>query len=282
MRSVPSITIVYDHPRWEEKAIISALDAVGARVRLLHLHSSTIEVAPGEGGVAIQRSVSFSDALASTIALEARGYLVVNSSDSIAVCGNKLWTLSRLVAAGVPAPRTLVSFSLAQALRDAHELGWPLVTKPLLGSWGRLVARASDPDALRSILEHREQMPGLFSKVHLIQEYVDKPGRDIRVFTLGEEPVVAIYRVSSHWITNTSRGGRAEPAPIDPELEDLASRAAKALGGGFLGLDVFEDPERGYLVNEANAVPEFRNTVRVTGYPLHLRVAEYLVALAKR
>ena len=279
---MPSITIIYDHPRWEEKAIRRALESLGARVRLLHIHDSSIEVAPGEGGVALQRSVSFSNALASTIALETRGYLVVNSSESIAVCGNKLWTLSKLVKAGIPVPRTLVSFSLDRAIRDAGKLGWPLVTKPLLGSWGRLVARVDGPEALRSILEYRERIPGLYSRVHMLQEYIDKPGRDIRVFTLNDEPLVAIFRVSNHWITNTSRGGRAEPAPLDPELEDLASRAARALGGGFLGLDVFEDGERGYLVNEANAVPEFRNTVRVTGYPLHVRIAEYLVSVARR
>ena len=150
-----------------------------------------------------------------------------------------------------------------------------------MGSWGRLAALAGDEEAVRAVSEHREYLGGPY-RVHYIQEYVRKPGRDIRAMCIGGEAPAAIYRVSSHWITNTARGGRAEPARVDGELEDLVVRSCEAVGVEVGGVDVVEDPERGYLVLEVNAVPEFKNIVRVTGVNVPGLIAEYLVSRVRR
>jgi len=232
--------------------------------------------------VFLQRSLSHVAALSSTLALESMGARVVNNSRSIAVAHDKLWTLALLSTHGIPTPRTLVAFSEESALKAAEELGYPVVVKPINGSWGRLVSLVDDSETLRVIVEHRMYMNNPMLKVHLVQEFVRKPGRDIRVFVVGEEVPVAIYRVSQHWITNTARGGKAVPAPIDDELRELSIKTARVVGVEVAGLDIFEDPERGYLVNEVNAVPDFRNTVVVTGYDLAGKIVDYLVSIARR
>ncbi len=280
---MPSIALLYDHPRWEEKAILQALKDIGADARLLHVETTPLRI--GEPccpiDLALERSVSFSNAVSTAFAVESWGVKVLNPGTVIYLAGDKVATLSLLASHRVPVPETTV-LSGSNRINGSLPPGPPWVVKPVIGSWGRMVARARDLEELEQLLSYKEAARGLYSRIHLVQEYIEKPGRDIRVFTLGDRVVAAIYRVSSHWITNTSRGARAEPAPVTGEIEDLALRAAEALGGGFLGVDLLEDPERGLLVNEVNAVPEFKNTVRVTGVRVHMEVAGYAVEEARR
>ena len=63
--------------------------------------------------------------------------------------------------------------------------------------------------------------------IFYIQEYVEKPQRDIRAFVVGDETICAIYRNSEHWITNTARGGKASNCPVTPELNDICVAAAR-------------------------------------------------------
>ena len=120
--------------------------------------------------------------------------------------------------------------------------------KPVVGSWGRLLARINDRDAAEAVLEHKETLGSYQHSIFYIQEYIAKPGRDIRAFVVGdgvvgEETICAIYRASAHWITNTARGGQASNCPVTPELDALCRRAAAAVGGGVLAIDVLEDPD---------------------------------------
>jgi len=284
-----SLALLYEVVRWEESAIIEEAKRLGLKVVPVHLHN--ISLALGEKwpeldvdvDIALQRAISHAVALNSAIVFESLGVRVVNSSYSLAVSMNKLWTLKLLAERGVPIPRTAVAFSEEGCFKAAEALGFPLVVKPIDGSWGRLIAMARDGEELRAIVEHRSYIPVPTMKVHMLQEFVRKPGRDIRVFVIGDEVPAAIYRVNErHWITNTARGGRAEPLRVTDELRELALRAAKAVGGEVLGVDIFEHPERGYIVNEINAVPEFKNTVVATGVPIHRLILDYLVSVAKR
>jgi len=284
---LPRIGIAYMVARWEEKAIVSAARSRGAELDLIHIPSFYAII--GDRGlgaklpsVVLQRSISHYVALSSTLLLESLGVRVVNRGQATAAANDKVWSLSLLAATGVPTPVTGVAFGSDAANRLAEEIGYPVVVKPTNGSWGRMLALADDWEDLRVILEHREYMPQPEMKVHLIQEYIKKPGRDIRVTVVGGRPVAAIYRYSSHWITNTARGGKAEPAPTEGELGELAVHAAEAVGLEVAGVDVFEDPERGYIVNEVNPVPEFKNTVAVTGIDVAAEIVDYLLELARR
>jgi [lysine-biosynthesis-protein LysW]--L-2-aminoadipate ligase len=159
-------------------------------------------------------------------------------------------------------------------------MGYPVILKPVIGSWGRLLARINDRESAEAVLEHKEVLGGYQHSIFYIQEMIRKPGRDIRAFVVGDECICAIYRASEHWITNTARGGKASNCPVTPELNTIAVNAAKAVGGGVVAIDVFEDPNRGLLINEVNHTMEFRNSIEPTGVDIPGRVADYALALA--
>jgi [lysine-biosynthesis-protein LysW]--L-2-aminoadipate ligase len=181
-----------------------------------------------------------------------------------------------LEAAGVPQPATEIALSPEAALEAIERLGYPVVLKPPVGSWGRLLARINDRDAAEAVIEHKETLGGVNHHAYYIQEYIEKPERDIRAFVVGTETICAIYRRSDHWITNTARGGLASNCPVTPKIADLCERAALAVSGGaggILAIDLFEDPRRGLLVNEVNHTMEFRNSITTTGVHIPERIA---------
>jgi [lysine-biosynthesis-protein LysW]--L-2-aminoadipate ligase len=231
--------------------------------------------------VVLERCIQHSRALYALSVLETWGIPTVNTFEVADVCGNKLLTTMRLIRDGVPSPRTRLAFTPESALAAVEELGYPAVLKPLVGSWGRLISRVNDRDAAESILEHKDVLGTYIHSIYYIQEYVPKPGRDIRAFVVGDETIGAIYRYSDHWITNTARGGKATKCAVTPELNDLCVRAARAVGGGVVAVDVLEAPE-GLLVNEVNYTMEFRNSIDTTGVNIPGRVVDYALGVAKR
>ena len=224
------------------------------------------------------RSVSQSRCLALMHVLESWGVLVFNSAAVTATCNDKLLTTLALLRAGIPTPRTLLAFATQPAIEGIEILGYPAVLKPVTGSWGRLLARINDRDSAEAVLEHRETLGSYQYHVHYMQEYIHKPQRDIRAFVVGDRTICAIYRASEHWVTNTARGAVAQNCPVTPELDNLCVRAARAVGGGILAVDVLEDPERGLLVNEINATMEFRNSIAPTGVNIPGEMIDYVLA----
>ena len=113
---------------------------------------------------------------------------------------------------------------------------------------------------------------------------VKRPARDLRCIVVGDEIVGAIYRYSAQneWRTNVARGGKAEAAPITNELEDIALRAARAVGGGVLGVDLMEDEKRGLLVHEVNNTVEFRGASNVCQADIAGAIIDYALLIAKK
>ncbi|PKN85767.1 MAG: 30S ribosomal protein S6--L-glutamate ligase, partial [Chloroflexi bacterium HGW-Chloroflexi-7] len=131
-----------------------------------------------------------------------------------------------------------------------------------------------------AIIEHKAVLGGVNHSIFYIQEFIDKPGRDIRAFVVGEEPIAAIYRTSENWITNTARGGVATNCPLTDEIKDLCERTARAVGGGLLAIDLFESPA-GMSVNEVNHTMEFRNSITTTGVNIPALMVDYVISKAK-
>jgi [lysine-biosynthesis-protein LysW]--L-2-aminoadipate ligase len=181
----------------------------------------------------------------------------------------------------VPQPEFQVAFDETTALAVMEEMGFPVVLKPVVGSWGRLVARVDDRNAAESLLEHRTALPNYLQHIFYLQRYVEKPGYDVRAFVVGDEVIAAIRRWSESFRTNTHRGGRAEAHPVDPELARIGARAARAVGGGMLAVDLF-DTDDGYLVNEVNDTMEFRNSIETTGVDIPGAMVRYVTEKARR
>ena len=64
------------------------------------------------------------------------------------------------------------------------------------------------------------------------------------------------------------------------ELGELCVRAARAVGGGVVAIDVLEGPE-GLLVNEVNYTMEFRNSIDTTGVNIPAKVVDYVLEVAR-
>ncbi len=272
------LAILYDRIRGDERMLFDAAEELGIPWKKVYLPKLRMVLGepPKElGGVTVglERSVSQSRGLAAARYLESLNIPVVNRPAVIEAAGDKWATSALLARAGVPQPRTALAVSPEEALALAEDWGYPVVLKPVVGSWGRMVAKVNDRDALEALLEHKAFM-GFQHQLFYLQEYVKKPGRDIRVFVVGDEAIAAIYRKSAHWITNTARGGVAENCPVTDALAEISVAAAKALGGGVLAVDVFES-ERGLLVNEVNHTMEFKNSVATTGVNIPRKILEY-------
>lgn len=283
------LAVLYDRVRPDEKLLFEALDALG--VPYDKVYTPQLRVTFDEVGraqvpwrVALERCVSQTRGHAVTRALEGLGVRVVNPSHVIELCGDKLATNAALARAGLPTPRTGVAFDGETALALIEELGYPVVLKPTVGSWGRMVSRINDRDAAEALIEHKEVLGGPQHGVFYVQELIHKPGRDIRAFVVGGECIGAIYRTSEHWITNTARGAKASNCPVTPEIASLATRAAAAVGGEIVAIDLVEDPQRrnewgGLLVIEVNHTMEFKNSVSTTGVDIPRKMGEYALGL---
>lgn len=277
------IGILCSRVRVEEKLLFEAFARLGVPVE--QVDDRALAVRPGESAPPVDlmlvRSVSTVTGLAAALLLESAGVRVINSYATASTCADKARTTVALAAARVPQPVTEIALGTQAALDAIERIGYPAVLKPALGSWGRLLARVNDRNAAEAILEHKETLGGPHHQVFYIQEYIPKPGRDIRAFVVGTETICAIYRSADHWITNTARGGRASNCPVTPEIDALCRQAALAVSGGaggVLAIDLLEDPARGLLVCEVNHTMEFRNSIDTTGVNIPERIARYVLA----
>lgn len=268
--------------RVEEKLLIAAFESLGINpVRL-----DERELAPRVGDfqpsvdVLLERSISTSLGLVALQCFEAAGVPTVNTYAAASICADKIRTSLTLAQAGIAQPETEIAFSPEGALAAIERIGYPAVLKPPIGSWGRLLARVNDRDAAEAVIEHKTVLGGVGHQVFYIQEYIAKPGRDIRAFVVGDETICAIYRGAPHWITNTARGGEASNCPVTSEIAEICGQTARAITngvGGVLAVDLLEDPERGFLVCEVNHTMEFRNSIDTTGVNIPQHMASYVL-----
>jgi [lysine-biosynthesis-protein LysW]--L-2-aminoadipate ligase len=277
-----NVGILMSRVRVEEKLLLEELERRGVNIIRLDDRELFMDLdKPWTNcDVVLERAINHLRALYVLRILNGWGVPTVNTYEVANVCGDKLLTSTALVNAGVPSPRTVMAFTPESALEAIDELGYPVVMKPAVGSWGRLLAKINDRDAAEAILEHKVTLGSFHHGAFYIQEYVNKPGRDIRAFVVGDETICAIYRDSPHWITNTARGGKASNCPVTPELDELCVRSARAVGGGVVAIDLFES-ERGLLVNEVNYTMEFRNSIDTTGVNIPGRIVDYVMAVGE-
>lgn len=263
------IAMLYTRMRVEEQFLLDAFQAAGAEVEPIDTRSVVLclgETERWQGYDAVfDRSLSLTASLTIGRVLEGLGVRCVNPVRTVEICSDKLRTSIEMVRHGVPTPQVRVAVAPAAALEAIEAIGYPAVLKPTVGSWGRLVARVNDRDAAEAIVEHRDELGSVQHGVFYVQEHIDKPGRDIRVFVVGGEAIAAITRTSLHWVTNTARGAVAANQEVTAEIRAIATRAAASVGGDAVAIDLLECPRRGLLVNEINHSMEFRNSIATTG-----------------
>jgi len=279
------IAILLSRVRVEEKLLMQAFAARNIPVEVIDDRELIFDFHEKarwqEYDVIVERCVTQSRALAALRVFNDWGIKTVNRHAVVQLCGDKLETSSVIIRDGVASPRCKVAFTAEAALKAIEEMGYPVILKPATGSWGRLLSRINDRDAAETVLEHKEVLGSYHHAIFYIQEYIDKPARDIRSFVVGEENIGAIYRYSDHWVTNTARGARAENCPITPEIREISLAAAKAVGGGILAIDLLETRDGRLLVNEVNHTMEFRNSITTTGVNIPDKMIDYILQVGR-
>jgi [lysine-biosynthesis-protein LysW]--L-2-aminoadipate ligase len=285
--------MLHSRIRVEERLLCDEFAALGAECELLDTRELIFDIHDPSPwtrfDVVIDRCISQTNALAAVRIFERFSVPCVNPSRVIDACGDKLTTSLLLAGAGVPTPRTRIALDATSALAAVEQNGYPAVLKPTVGSWGRLLARVHDRDAAEAIIEHKATLGSVQHGVYYVQEYVNKPGRDLRVFMIGDRAICGIVRNSEHWITNTARGGKAGVLEITDELSSICTQAARAVCGDIdapcpavLAIDLLESPSGGMLVSEINHTMEFRNSIAPTGVNIPRCIAQWTVDQARR
>jgi len=277
------VGVLYSRIRAEEKLLVQTLEARGVDFDMIDVRGAIFNLTdPGSWAqydVILERCVSHSRAQAALQILGSWGIPCVNNAQVAQICGSKLETTLALLAHDVPSPEVKVASTDAAALEAIETMGYPVVLKPAVGSWGRLLAKVNDREAAEAILEHKSTLGSYHHSIFYIQEYVDKPDRDIRTFVVGDETICGITRHSAHWITNTARGGTAENCPITAEIDELSQAAARAVGGGVVAVDLLETRDGRLLINEVNYTMEFRNSIAPTGVSIPDKIVDYVLAV---
>ena len=281
------IGMLYSRVRAEEKLLIRELESrSNVDLEMIDVRKIQLRLDQREAwekyDVVLERCVSHSRALATLQILNGWGIPTVNTSHVAEVCGSKLNTSVALVAAGVPSPEVRIAYTPESALDAIEEMGYPVVLKPAIGSWGRLLSKINDREAAEAILEHKNTLGNYLHSIFYIQEYVNKAeGRDIRSFVVDDETICAISRTSEHWITNTARGGRSGVWSVPGIVDELSRAAAAAVGGGVVAVDLLEDVDGNWTVNEVNYTMEFRNSIKPTGVNIPGKIVDYTIKLGE-
>ncbi len=284
-----TICIVYDKLRFEEKKIYSKVKEKGLEATLVDGKLLTFDTESSKqnlslGDIILQRVISHHRGLHLTYCLEQIGFPVVNTFNVSEICGNKLITSLVLKKNNVPTPKTTFAFSSESARECMKNLGYPLVVKPIIGSWGRGIYQIKDQAMAEMLLDSRQDNDNSFSRIYYFQELVDRPSRDIRCIVIGDQIVASVFRYSSEneWRTNVAVGGRTEEAPMTTELQEIVLKASGAIGGGILGVDLMEDKQKGYLVHEVNNTVEFRGASTVCKSDIAGAITDYLVKISTK
>jgi [lysine-biosynthesis-protein LysW]---L-2-aminoadipate ligase len=278
--------VLVSYLRQEEKSILQAARYRGLDVSSVFDRDLVLDLAHPDAidaglsfDVVLDRCVVHSRAAYVLRVLERWGIPTLNRSAATTVCDDKALCSLALEAAGVATPRTLIAFSIDSAIEACEKVGYPAVLKPVTGSWGRLLAKVNGPDQARAILKQKTELGSYEHSIFYVQQYIEKPGRDIRVYVVGERVLAASYRNSEHWITNAARGAVSSACPITPEIEELSWRACIAVGARLAGVDLIETAD-GLKVVEVNTGGEFKGLMSTTDVDIAGEIVEEAIRVS--
>ena len=273
--------------RQEEKLILQAARARGMAVipifdreLILNVSAPTAAESGIEIDVLLDRSVVHSRAGYTLFAMDRWGIPTLNSSQAVSICDDKARASMVLEAAGIPSPRTFVAYSEESALEACEHLGYPAVLKPVTGSWGRLIARVNGPEQARAIISQKSEHGSFHHEIYYVQEFIEKPGRDIRAYVIGGNVIAASYRTSEHWITNAARGAVSSrvPSPRKSKTSPCVLRRGRCPPGRCRP----HRNGRGLKVIEINTGGEFKGLMTTTDRDLAGEIVEEAARMAAK
>lgn len=282
------VGILINRITWEVKQLIAEFEKNQIKYELLNNQKVYYKLSKEKDlksnfDLILERSLSYLRGLYSCAILETKGYKVINNFECLTTSGNKLLTTLKLIEKKIPTPETCIAFKDQSAINAIEgKIGYPAIIKPIIGSWGRLIAKLEDYNSATANLECREIMGNIYQKIYYLQEYVPNPNSknptDIRVFVIGDKCVAAMGRFSPEkdFRSNIAVGGTAEPIELSPELEKLSIQSSKAINGEIVGVDLMI--KNGNLnVIEINGTPQFKGIASATKINIASEIIEYIV-----
>lgn len=195
---------------------------------------------------------------------------VINNPSAIEKAADKYNTLAIISEYGIRVPQTIVTENVREAMTAFTQFGSDVIIKPIFGSRGIGAARISDTDVAERVFRTLK-----FNKQILyVQEYIEHGTSDIRAFVIGNKVAAAMRRKGKSWKTNVSKGAKPMHIEISGDLEQVAIKAASAIGCEIAGVDLIEgDPP---IVLEINSQPGWRGLQLTTEISISDLIAEYI------
>ena len=211
--------------------------------------------------------------------MEDRGIVVMNPARAIERSVDKFYTTALLHEAGVPTPETVVCEGAADAMAAIERMlagGAEVIIKPLFGSMGNGLVRVCDRELAWRVVRPIAQMRSVF----YVQRAIEHDGRDLRAFVVGDRVLAAIERTApaGDWRTNVARGGSARAVDLPPALQQLAVRAAQAVGAEYAGVDLLQSRDREVFVLEVNGIPGWQGLQEASGIDVGGAVVDHLLS----
>lgn len=273
--------VLYSRVRTDEKRLMAEAAVRGVEVvsidnTVLHfdLDRNHLEV-----DVLLERCVDHHRADYALKIAEDWGIPTVNRHTVVETYGNKLLTAMAFMADGVTTPEVRVAFTPESALAAMEEIGYPVVMKPIEGPPGQLISRIQDKYTADTVLEHKNILGAYHHSIFFIQKYIEKPGHDIRAFVVGDRTVAALSVLTNHWISPIEEGGLVAAYPVTDELNEVAIRAARAVGGGVLAVDLIQTKDE-WLTLEINQPTGLTEAAAMTGVNVPGLIIDYVIDVA--
>lgn len=283
------IGIIFNRITWEIKQLISEMEKNQVNYKLLNNQKIYFKLSKEKDlddhfDVILERSLSYLRGLYSCAILEAKGYNIINNFECLNITGNKLLTNLKLIEQNIPTPETYIAFkkeSVLNAIED--KLKYPAVLKPIIGSWGRLIARLDDYNSAIANLEAREIMGNILQKIYYIQKYIPtvnnlKSPTDLRIFVVGDQCVAAMGRFhpDKDFRSNIAVGGSAKPIEITEDIKKLSLRVSEAVKGEIVGVDIMNDQGELKII-EVNGTPQFQGVASATKINIASAIVNYIL-----
>jgi hypothetical protein len=240
--------------------------------------------------------------------LEAKGVRVVNGYRCFTHEISKALQLTNLEKLGLPYPKARVIDHPSQALEAAEAIGYPVVLKPNIGGSGAGIERFNTPNELQRAVEENRLYFGIDSTALVQEAFTARDGIITRVEVLGGKYLYAIkiyitgesYNLCPADICQNTRGeeltriacpvdapksgmkveGYEPPRQVIDDVERIVELAGVEVGG----IEYVVDDRTGQqLYYDVNALSNFvADPVRVIGFNPYARLADFLIAEAKR
>ena len=205
------------------------------------------------------------------------GIEVINSSETILLCRNKIAAYFNFKKEGLPIIPTvsLSSDTTSQIWYNLlGKLGKNFMVKPLLGSRG-IGIEYLNISRSKNRLKNRL----IEERILVIQKFIPpKNTCDMRALVMGNKVLSAMKRCTKRgsFLTNIYQGGSPYPTELPQNVKSMAIQAARAVNGEIVTVDFIEHEDTNEIfILEVNGFARWEGMQKVTDFNITEKIVEY-------